>query len=233
MLDTPSPFARTRKPLRGMMLALGLSLVLHAMAFWHWRVVESRGVTALPTLQVRIQVAQIAEAAPEETPPVVEPPAPRSRPRPETRPAPQPTPEKAVEAAPEPVAIAEFETEPEAPSTVAAATVEAAVALAPDPVETANLEARYKAELAAAIARHRRYPPLSRRLREQGTVTVAFAVHRDGLIANIRLERGSGYPRLDEAALAAVRAVGRFRPIPALIAREVWAFVIPVEYRLA
>lgn len=49
------------------------------------------------------------------------------------------------------------------------------------------------------------YPAASRRLREQGTVVLRVVVARDGRVATVALARSSGYDRLDDAALAAVR----------------------------
>ena len=49
------------------------------------------------------------------------------------------------------------------------------------------------------------YPKESRRRREEGAVRLAVLVGRDGTAREVRVEKGSGYPRLDEAALAAVR----------------------------
>lgn len=50
------------------------------------------------------------------------------------------------------------------------------------------------------------YPALSRRRGEAGTADVNFVIGLTGTIENIELAKSSGYPRLDEAALAAMRA---------------------------
>lgn len=50
------------------------------------------------------------------------------------------------------------------------------------------------------------YPALSRRRGEAGTADVNFVIGVTGTIENIELAKSSGYPRLDEAALAAMRA---------------------------
>ncbi len=50
------------------------------------------------------------------------------------------------------------------------------------------------------------YPALSRRRGEEGTADVKFVIGLTGAIENIELAKSSGYPRLDEAALAAMRA---------------------------
>lgn len=56
------------------------------------------------------------------------------------------------------------------------------------------------------------YPAMSRRLGEQGRVLFDVYILANGTVGEINLRRSSGYPRLDNAALAAVR---RWRYLPA------------------
>lgn len=56
------------------------------------------------------------------------------------------------------------------------------------------------------------YPALSRRLGEQGRVMLRALVRADGTPAEVAIHRSSGSPRLDQAALDAVR---RWRFVPA------------------
>jgi protein TonB len=76
-----------------------------------------------------------------------------------------------------------------------------------------------------------RYPPVSRRLREEGTVMLRVRVTADGEAADVRLEHTSGFPRLDTAAISAVK---RWRFVPARRGKEVveaWVLV-PIEFEL-
>ena len=50
-----------------------------------------------------------------------------------------------------------------------------------------------------------KYPAESRKLREEGVVLLKVFVTADGRAGNVQLERSSGYSRLDDAALKAVR----------------------------
>lgn len=50
------------------------------------------------------------------------------------------------------------------------------------------------------------YPTISRRRGESGTAYVRFVVGLTGKLENIELKKSSGYDRLDDAALDAVRA---------------------------
>lgn len=49
------------------------------------------------------------------------------------------------------------------------------------------------------------YPPLARRMGEQGDVVLRVELNEDGSVAAARVQRSSGHVRLDDAALAAIR----------------------------
>lgn len=75
------------------------------------------------------------------------------------------------------------------------------------------------------------YPMRSKRMGEQGTVTVRVLVDPTGRPAQVALQKSSGHPDLDEAALSALRAA-RFRPfVDAGIAQAVWV-VCPIGFAL-
>jgi protein TonB len=57
-----------------------------------------------------------------------------------------------------------------------------------------------------------RYPVESRRKREQGTVLLALTLAPDGSVDTIAVARSSGFSRLDNAALDAVRR-WRWKPM--------------------
>jgi protein TonB len=76
-----------------------------------------------------------------------------------------------------------------------------------------------------------RYPPASRRLREEGEVLVRVLIDTEGRPREIDLLRSSGHARLDEAAIEAVRAA-LFRPY-VTEGRARAAYVrVPVEFAL-
>lgn len=75
------------------------------------------------------------------------------------------------------------------------------------------------------------YPRVSRRLHEVGIVTVRVYVAPDGAPAVIELMESSGFARLDESALEAVR-LWKFSPAKrAGIAVAAWV-VVPIEFSL-
>jgi protein TonB len=75
------------------------------------------------------------------------------------------------------------------------------------------------------------YPLASRRAGEQGTVTLRVRVSPDGLATRVAVERSSGSPHLDAAALEAVKA-WRFTPARrGADAVESW-MLVPIVFRL-
>jgi protein TonB len=67
------------------------------------------------------------------------------------------------------------------------------------------------------------YPPVSQRLGEKGTVVLAFLIGTDGKVKESRVDKTSGFPRLDEAAR---EALGRCKFVPGTTngaPEEAWA----------
>jgi protein TonB len=56
------------------------------------------------------------------------------------------------------------------------------------------------------------YPILSRRLGEQGSVHLSLTVGADGMVAEAKVLRSSGFPRLDAAAIDWVLRYWRYQP---------------------
>jgi periplasmic protein TonB len=56
------------------------------------------------------------------------------------------------------------------------------------------------------------YPPVSRRLGEEGTVVIDVLVDPAGRAVDAKILQSSGFPRLDQAAIAGVKANYRFVP---------------------
>lgn len=145
-------------------------------------------------------------------------PKPKPEPKPKPKPKPKPQPQSAppVEAPPSERAItveSEAAPEPIAESAPpAAAAPSAAVPGAEDkdalgaPVELPRSDAAHLNNPAPA------YPRLSRRAGEEGTVLLDVLILPDGTVGDIRIKVSSGYRRLDESALEAVR---KWRFIPA------------------
>lgn len=75
------------------------------------------------------------------------------------------------------------------------------------------------------------YPPQSRRNREEGTVVLEVLVKADGSLGELRLKTSSGYNRLDDAALKAVK---NWHFVPAKRGNDAIDFwyELPIEFSL-
>ncbi|MFZ5474223.1 MAG: energy transducer TonB, partial [Pseudomonadota bacterium] len=155
-----------------------------------------------------------------------EPPRPRAAavPKPEQQPpilaAPMPTPTPMTASVAETIAQRQA-VEPAATAPAA----QAAAAPAPTTVVPPRFDADYLNNPAPA------YPALSRRLGEQGQVLLRVYVEPDGSAARVEIKSGSGFERLDQAALTAVR---KWRFVPARQAGAAvgaWV-VVPIIFSL-
>jgi protein TonB len=75
------------------------------------------------------------------------------------------------------------------------------------------------------------YPLISRRLNEEGKVVLNVCVSLSGLVENLKLEKTSGYRRLDDIAIETVK---KWKFIPAKIKdRDTNAcYLLPVQFIL-
>lgn len=76
-----------------------------------------------------------------------------------------------------------------------------------------------------------RYPPQSRRLKEQGLVVLRVLIDEQGNACSIEIENSSGYARLDQAAREAVSRAA-FRPYVEDGAPRRALVLIPIEFAL-
>ncbi|MCP4983857.1 MAG: energy transducer TonB, partial [Gammaproteobacteria bacterium] len=70
------------------------------------------------------------------------------------------------------------------------------------------------------------------RFRQQGSVSVAFKVQKNGRINDMRVASSSNSMILDKAALQTVQRVSTLFPLPEELNRAEWAFIIPINYNL-
>jgi periplasmic protein TonB len=175
-------------------------------------------------------------------------PAPKPAPSQTAKPTPTPTPTpKAIpqpEPKPAPAAVAQAEPSPlpaTAPSAAPAASTISRTAAAPAAAAMASASpapapAPARVELPSASADYLNnpkpaYPPLSRRLREEGKVVLRVLIETDGTASRAEIRSSSGYERLDQAAR---QAVLKWRYVPARrngVPEAMW-FDIPVNFVL-
>jgi periplasmic protein TonB len=182
-----------------------LAAVLSARHDAEARPIESHTMTAelLSPAPVAAPVALQSTAPPPPGPvPLVSHARPKvqQRPTPVAKPTPAPLPEAA---APSPVAAAAAEPAPPAPPVSAAPAAPATPATGRQTMEISA--PKNVSHLDCNITKPD-YPAISRRHGESGTAYVRFVVGLSGKLENIELKKSSGYDRLDQAALDAVRA---------------------------
>lgn len=90
---------------------------------------------------------------------------------------------------------------------------------------------QWEARLMAQLERHRYYPAAARARRQQGIVWVRATITRDGRLQALRLERSSGLPLLDDAALKTFRRAQPLPPIPEEMSAP-QELAVPVDYFL-
>ncbi|MEW5770972.1 MAG: TonB family protein [Pseudomonadota bacterium] len=239
-----------------------VSLALHgtalgvALALWpaaapeaepeplRWEVSLARPAVA-PPAPPRPAGEPAPPAAPAPTVPSVAPPP---EPLPAVRPAPSPPPEPGTPAplASPSVPVASPAALPSAPPLARAAeTVPVPPSAAPLPTPTqapgepvrAEQERLWQAALARRLRELRRYPPVARRLGQEGVVLLSVALAGDGRLEAVQVRQGSGYPILDRDALrlleeAAALAREEMREAVRDGARTSLRLAIPIAYRL-
>jgi periplasmic protein TonB len=170
--------------------------------------VELRSITAellsppAPPVAAPAAIQSTPTPPPKPTPPVHrEKPKVQPRPTPVQKPTPTPLPEAA---APSQHEIASPEPAPPAPPAPAAPPEAAAPPAAAKP--TLALSAPKSVSHLDCSISEPDYPALSRRRGESGTAYVRFVVGLTGKIENIELKKSSGFDRLDDAAMSAMRS---------------------------
>jgi len=190
MIDYAS---RQRGP-RKHIVGLTVVVVLHGLLFWAIN-------SGLARKFVKVIKGPVEAVLLEETKPDIPPPPPP--PPPKNLPPPPPAyvpPVEVAVAAPTPVnAIAAVSNTPQPVAPPSPMPVVAAA-----PVVTA-------AVISASSCEKPEYPSASKRLEEEGTVTLKFLVGADGKVIESAVEKSSGFRRLDEAARAGLSKC-QFKP---------------------
>lgn len=96
----------------------------------------------------------------------------------------------------------------------------------------ASISEHYLYELKLLIEQNKLYPAQSRRLGQEGKVIVSFVIQKNGTITDIKITDPAKFPKLNEAALKLIENLKQFNPIPNELKRDLWAIVLPIEYKL-
>jgi len=184
--------SRQRKPTKHL-LGLGLVVVLHLLLFW--AINSGLARSFVKKLKGPVEAVLLEEQKPD-IPPPPPPPPPKNLPPP---PAYVPPVDVPVSAPPAANAIAAVSNTPQPVAPPSPAPVAAAA-----PV-------RVGAVVNSANCEKPEYPSASRRLEEEGTVSLRFLVGVDGKVIQAEVDKSSGFRRLDEAARAGL-AKCQFKP---------------------
>ncbi len=168
-------------------------LVLHGLLLWAIQSGLARQVVKVT--ENTVEALLLSDNTPKPPPPPPAPPPPKTPPPTPTAPAPvvpsTTAPVISVPVAPPAPAVAAPAPTPPAP---AAPAIRTAAVIQP-----------------GATCAKPDYPSASRRLEEEGTVTLRFLIGTDGRVLQAEIDKTSGYVRLDEAARNAL-AKCQFRP---------------------
>jgi protein TonB len=210
---------------------------LHLLGLWALHTGLLRRAVALV---IPVQVLVLAELI-EPPQPVIAPapPAPPTPAAPKPVPRQPPPPKPVARPAPQPLASVAAAPTPQAP--VAITTPQPITFTAPAAVEVASPAppappAPPRVDLPSSNADYLNnppppYPPLSKRLNEQGRVVIRARIEADGTASQAEVRTSSGYERLDQAALQTVK---RWRYVPgkrAGVSEAMW-FNIPIQFVL-
>lgn len=90
----------------------------------------------------------------------------------------------------------------------------------------------YLYELRQLIQQKKIYPSLSRKMGETGKVIVTLELLKDGTIRDVKIKDTSPFSRLNQAALATVTQVAKYKPIPDAIDEQQLSVEIPIQFSL-
>lgn len=201
-----------------------LAVLLHAVVLFSPLQVAI-GKLEIPeptTIMVRlVETVTAPPAKPEILPPQPLPSTPAAAPRERVKQTPRPLLAMSPEQSASPAAF----TVPEAVAPAAPPAPTVVASNAPVAVTTARFDAAYLHNPEP------KYPPLSRRLGEEGKVLLKVRVSPSGQPTVVELERSSSFERLDEAAR---QTVARWRFVPAKRGDEAIeaSVIVPIVFRL-
>jgi periplasmic protein TonB len=226
-LATPQPVPQFS---RNVIIAAGV-VVFHVAALWALQTgLLRRAVEIIVPATILSEVIVPPAPKVEPPPPAPKPPEPKPVPRKvEPRLPPPPKPVAIPDPTPSPAApVGVIEPQPAPPpinEPVATAPAPAAPAAAPARIELPSSDADYLQNPKPA------YPPISKRLGEQGKVVVRVLIGTDGAAQRTELRQSSGYARLDQAALDTVQ---KWRYVPGKrngVPEAMW-FNVPINFVL-
>lgn len=152
------------------------------------------------------------------------------KPKPQPKPKPKPV-VKTIEEAPPVEKVVEQSTAPIASEAPAAAKMAAPVSGAASSAPSTAVPT-WQGALRAHLERYKRYPSAAQARRQEGVAYVRFSLNRDGTVRWARLERSSGFSRLDDESLALMERAQPLPPPPPELPGAAIEIVVPIEFFL-
>lgn len=90
-------------------------------------------------------------------------------------------------------------------------------------------ESKWQSRLLTHLERNKRYPPASRKRRQEGVAHVRFSIDTNGRVLSAAIARSSGFDVLDQEVLAMVR---RASPVPAPPPGAPLTITAPVQFKI-
>jgi len=198
-------------------LAIAVVMIAH-LALLSLMIGQSPEITQQTVQPPVIQGMLVTATPPAKLEPTPAPPK-KVTPRPQPKPEPKPKPEPLVQQQQAETAPAIIEAPPPAPAEPEE-TTPAEIEQQPEPItepiaaqptEAPPLETVMTEVVPPRVDAYQhnnpppKYPRLSKRLREEGTVLVQLLINKNGTVNEVEIKVSSGYPRLDKAAMKAVK----------------------------
>ena len=102
----------------------------------------------------------------------------------------------------------------------------------PAAVDTQQLKAEYGALLAQEIAKHKQYPMLAKKTKQQGNVVLQVQITGSGKLIDAQVYQSSGYALLDNQAMDMVKKATPFSQPPSNLSNGDLTLLVPVSFRL-
>ncbi len=182
-------------------------------------------------------VEPVAPAAPPTPEPIKPPPKPPT-PVKQSTPSPVQAPPKVESPSPVAPVVTEENSPVTAVITASEPKTEAPVKVAPvepsptPPVDTQQERNQYGALLASEIAKHKQYPILAKRTRQQGNVILQVQITSLGKLIAAQVYQSSGYELLDSQAMEMVKKATPFSHPPSALGERDLTLLVPVSFRL-
>lgn len=90
----------------------------------------------------------------------------------------------------------------------------------------------YQDIIRAWLEKHKRYPRMAQRRKQQGTATLYFKIDRNGKVLKYQISHSSGYSALDHEASAMLQRSAPLPPAPDKIPEQALEFNLPVAFNL-